>query len=190
MIMALQVGELFAKLTLDSSSYEMSLDKAKGKLNDITNGLKIFGAASVAGMGLGVKAGLEFDQQIQNNTVAFTTMLKDAGQAKDLMQELKDFAASTPYEFPEIAASGKELLAFGFSAKEIQPNLTMLGDIASGIGMNIGDLAEIYGKARVQGRLFGEDIDQLTARGIPITKALADTMGVTQSQIKELVSEG
>lgn len=46
--MALQVGELFAKLSLDSSSYDSSLDSAKTKLNGMTSGIKAFGVAAVA----------------------------------------------------------------------------------------------------------------------------------------------
>ena len=33
------------------------------------------------------------------------------------------------------------------------------GDVASGLGIPLGELSEIYGKARVQGTLFAEDLN-------------------------------
>ncbi len=42
----------------------------------------------------------------------------------------------------------------------------------------------------MQGRLFGEDINQLTGRGIPVISALASTMGVAESEVKKLVEAG
>jgi tape measure domain-containing protein len=48
----------------------------------------------------------------------------------------------------------------------------------------------LYGKARVQGRLFGEDINQLTNRGIPIIQELAKQFGVSDSEVKKLVASG
>ena len=89
------------------------------------------------------------------------------------MKELSDFAASTPFEFPEIANAGKSLLAFGFEASKITGTLTTLGDIASSLNIPLGELSEIYGKIKTSGRVFSEDINQLTGRGIPIISELA-----------------
>ena len=54
----------------------------------------------------------------------------------------------------------------------------------------VNEIAELYGKARVQGRLFAEDINQLTGRGIPIIQELAKQFGVSDSEVKKLVESG
>lgn len=59
-----------------------------------------------------------------------------------------------------------------------------------GIGQPIGEIAEIFGKAKVQGRLFMEDINQLTGRGIPIIGELAKQFGVAESGVRGLVESG
>jgi tape measure domain-containing protein len=82
------------------------------------------------------------------------------------------------------------LLAFGFAQQQIIPQMKMIGDISAGVGINIKDLAEIYGKARVQGRLFAEDINQLTGRGIPIIAELAKQFGVSEQAVKKLTEDG
>ena len=51
----------------------------------------------------------------------------------------------------------------------------------------VNQIAELYGKARVQGRLFAEDINQLTGRGIPIIGELAKQFGVSDSQVCQCV---
>jgi tape measure domain-containing protein len=58
------------------------------------------------------------------------------------------------------------------------------------VGAPIGDIAEIYGKARVAGTLFAEDINQLTGRGIPIIGEFARQLGVSESEVKKLGSQG
>ncbi|MFB0964145.1 MAG: phage tail tape measure protein, partial [Patescibacteria group bacterium] len=116
-----------------------------------------------------MKSAMDFEQ----TSVALTTMLKDSKLAGDMLKDLSKFAETTPFEFPEIADAGKRLLAFGFSAKEINGTLRSLGDISSALNIPLGELSDIYGKARVQGRLFAEDLNQLTGRGIPVTQELA-----------------
>jgi tape measure domain-containing protein len=49
------------------------------------------------------------------------------------------------------------------------------------------DTGGLYGNARVQGRLFAKDINQLTGRGIPIIQRLARQFGVSDSQVEKLV---
>ncbi|HEX5443296.1 MAG TPA: tape measure protein [Pirellulales bacterium] len=125
---------------------------------------------------------------------SFKTMLGggDAGaaKAKALMGNVNKFAADTPFELPELTEATRKLLAFGSSDKGVMNDLQMMGDIASGIQAPIGEIAEIYGKARVQGRLFAEDINQLTGRGIPVISELAKQFGVSEAEVKKLVEQG
>lgn len=120
----------------------------------------------------------------------FKVLIGSQEGAAKLMDEIDRFAASTPFQKMDIADAARQLLAFGGSADTAVDELKMLGDLAAGTGQPIGELAELYGKAKVQGRLFGEDINQLTGRGIPIIQALAKEFGVAESEVKGLVTEG
>jgi tape measure domain-containing protein len=62
--------------------------------------------------------------------------------------------------------------------------------VSAGVQAPVNEIAELYGKARVQGRLFAEDINQLTGRGIPIIQELAKQFGVSDSEVKNLVESG
>jgi tape measure domain-containing protein len=51
-------------------------------------------------------------------------------------------------------------------------------------------MVDIYGKARTQGTLFAEDLNQLAGRGVPIFQELARVLNVSQGEIKKMASEG
>lgn len=142
------------------------------------------GALKSLGEGFNLAANFEQAQ------VALETMLGSGEKAKTLLKELSDFAAATPFEFPELVDASKKLIAFGIDAKELVPTLRSIGDIASGVGVPVSELAEIFGKAKVQGRLMAEDINQLTGRGIPIIQELAKQFGVAESEVRGLVTAG
>ncbi|HVW37518.1 MAG TPA: tape measure protein, partial [Pirellulales bacterium] len=121
---------------------------------------------------------------------SFTTMYRSADRAKELMAQLKQFSAQTPFEFPEIKDAAVKLAGYGTEQRQIVPTSRLLGDLAAGAGQNINELAETYGKARIQGRAFSRDIYEFSSRGIPIQEALAKQFGVTQSEIMGLVETG
>ena len=121
---------------------------------------------------------------------AFTTILGSADEAQSTLQDLNNFAATTPFDLPGIRQAGQQLLAFGFTTDELIPTLDAIGNVAAGVNQPFGEIAEIFGRARVQGRLFAEDINQLTGRGIPIIGELASQFGVAETEIRGLVESG
>jgi tape measure domain-containing protein len=146
-------------------------------------------AGGAAAMGLGVKA-VNSAANFEQTKVAFATLIGDAGKAEQTLAKLRQLGAETPFEFPELADAGRKLIAFGESADTVPETLRRIGDVSAGIQAPIGEIAEIYGKARVQGRLFAEDVNQLTGRGIPVIGELAKQFGVNESQVRKLVESG
>lgn len=144
------------------------------------------GVATVAGGVKAINAAADFEQ----TKVAFTTLIGDAAKAEETLTRLRKLGAETPFEFPELADAGRKLIAFGEGADTVPETLRRIGDISTGIQAPVNEIAELYGKARVQGRLFAEDINHLTGRGIPIIQELAKQFGVSDSQVKELVESG
>ena len=157
-------------------------------MDGITSSIRntIASAISVGAAMKAINSAADFEQ----TSIAFQTMLGDVDQAKALLQQLSDFAAATPFEFPEIATAGKQLLAFGVAADQIKGTLTTLGDIASGVSVPIGQLTNVFGQVKAAGKLMGQDLLQFTSAGIPIIEALATTMGKSSSEIKGMVEKG
>ncbi|OWY64736.1 phage tail tape measure protein [cyanobacterium TDX16] len=187
-----KVGQAFGKRFTQAASAEGS--RLSSVMNGVFAGIGI-GIANAAGQGIAALGGLgkqmlTVGAEAEKSRVAFTTFLGSAQKADSVLKDITKFAAETPFELPEVEKAARQLLAFGFTADRLKPTLTAVGNIAAGTGVNFGELADIIGKAKTQGRLYAEDINQLTGRGIPIIAELAKQYGVAESEVKKLVESG
>ena len=128
--------------------------------------------------------------QFQQLEIAFETMLGSQSKAKNLMDQMVQTAAKTPFDLMGVAEGAKQLMAYGLSADKVNDTLVRLGNIASGLSIPLNDIVYLYGTTMVQGRLYAQDVRQFTGRGIPLVKELADKYGVTADKINEMVSAG
>lgn len=198
-------GSAVSKLLLDTSDFRHGFLQAESLMKvfpaTVTNFmasplLGVVGIAGQVGRALGgmvsdaLTTGVKLAASFEQAEVALGTMLGGAAQAKAVLGDLSAFAAATPFELPELVEATKKLTAFGIEHQALIPTLKSIGDISAGLGIRVSDLADIYGKARVQGRLFMEDINQLAGRGIPIQQELARQFGVTGDQVRKLVETG
>lgn len=157
--------------------------------------IRKFGSA-LASIGLGFSF-TELARQVatvrgefQQLEVAFATMLGNKAEADALMQRTVELAATTPFDLQGVAQGTKQLLAYGSTAQEVTGEIKMLGNIAAGLSMPLGDLVYLYGTTRTQGRLFTQDLRQFMGRGIPLAEELAKQFGVTKDKVGELVTAG
>jgi tape measure domain-containing protein len=147
-------------------------------------------AVAAAGIAAGAFKAVKLAADMETLSVAFKTLIGDAGLATKTLDELKQLGAETPFEFPELADAGRSLIAFGISAGDVTKTLRKIGDVSAGVGAPIGEIAEIFGKAKVAGTLFSEDINQLTGRGIPVIQEFAKQLGVSESEVKAMAAAG
>jgi len=199
-------GELEWASSLNDSQFQRSLNNMDQRLNGTTNNIINQGnqiesyakkaAAAVAGF-LSIQAAQGFVSSLvsvrgefQQLEIAFSTMLKSKQKADDLMKDIVQFAATTPFGLQQTAAGAKQLLAYGFAAKDMKENLSMLGNVASGVGSQIGDLIYLFGTLKASGRVTQMDINQFAGRGIPIYDALSKVLKVNVDQVRDFVSAG
>jgi tape measure domain-containing protein len=173
---------------LDSQSESSS--KAAGLLGVAGKAAAVGIAAAGAAVLVAGKSAITSAGDYEQSRIAFETMLGSADKARSLMTDIAEFAKSTPFELPEVVSGTKQLLAFGFAQEELLPTMRKLGDLASGLGVPVGQLTNVFGQVKVAGRLMGQDLLQFTNAGVPMIQALADTMKKPQSEIKALVEKG
>lgn len=128
--------------------------------------------------------------EFQQLEVAFTTMLGSSEKANVLMAQITETAAKTPFDLQGVANGARQLLAYGTSAEDVNETLIRLGNIAAGLSQPLGDLVYLYGTTMTQGRLYTQDLNQFTGRGIPMIKELAKEFGVAESEIRGMVEAG
>ena len=165
----------------DSERMDAAMQKFKNTLTQVAAG---FGMMQLAKQVVNVRA------EFQSLEIAMGTMLRSKEKANKLMAELTELAATTPFGLQEVSQAAKQLLAFGSTAKDVSQEIIMLGDIASGLSIPLGDLIYLYGTTRTQGQLFTQDLRQFMSRGIPLAAELAKQFNVTEQEVSALVTAG
>jgi len=133
---------------------------------------------------------IEVRSQFQQLEISFGTMLKSKEKTNALMAQMTDLAAKTPFGLQEVSEGAKRLLAFQVPAEEVTETLRRMGDVASGLGVPMGQLIHVYGQVKAQGRLLTNDLYQFMNAGIPIIAELSKVVGKSETEIKEMVSAG
>ncbi len=110
--------------------------------------------------------------------------------ANALEGQLINLAKTTPFELTEVQTATKQLLAYGFKAGDVVQTMRTLGDVSSGIGAPLGDIAYLYGTLKTSGRVTLMDLRQFAGRGIPIYETLAKRLNTTSENINKMVSAG
>ena len=141
---------------------------------------------------LGILGGvaLKAAADLETLETSLSVMTGSAEKGKAIMKDLAEFTAKTPFQLEGVGNTAKQLLAFGFTTEQVKTNLQFLGDAAAGSGNDLGSLGQIFGQISAAGKLTGERLNQLQERAVPIGSALAKSMGVAESSIKEMVSKG
>lgn len=209
-------NELNLKITLDNGQFKVQTADAKKSIEGIGTAGKAAGAAGASGIGkmfnamtmlktaakgfvaleivkflynIG-KTAVGTASQFEMYDVAFRTMLGSAEKSTKLLNQIREFAAATPFQLPGLVEASKKLVSFGVDAEDVIPSLRMLGDAAMGDAQSLETLTDVFGKVKVSGRASMEDINRIADRGVGIYAALAETMGVNESQVRKMVETG
>jgi tape measure domain-containing protein len=190
-----QLRSEFAKLNTGIENIQKNTKETesgfRGLKTSIAGAAAAFGGISVAAASIDfAKGAIKAVADYENVQISLETFLGSATAAKDLFKELEQFSIKTPFTPEQVNNAAKSLLAFGEPVEGLQTTLSRIGDVASATGKDFNELSVIYGKARVQGTLFAEDINQLTEAGVPVIQLFADQLGVSAGEVKKLGSEG
>ena len=172
-------GDAYARLN-------SKVDETKARLGELQKVSGIVLATMTAGIGAAVYAASGFE----DIGTQFKVLTGDINTATKAVEEMKEFSTVTPFQFTNIAKAGKQLLGFGYTTDQLIPKLKAIGDVAAAAGKPIDEISLIFGQVAAAGKLTGERLLQFQERAIPIGPALAKTMGVAESSIKDLVSRG
>ena len=203
-------GALAFKATLDIDDFNVSAQAMERHIKQVSNttiaesammeqslqnmaqnGAKYIVSYLVGqGMGSLLQSIVTTRGQFQQLEIAFETMLRSGTKSKALMDQLVVTAAKTPFDLQGIASSTKQMLAYGSSVENVVDEIVMLGNVASGVGAPLGEIAYLYGTLRAQGRAYAVDIRQFAGRGIPIYEELAKVIGVSKDEVSALITEG
>lgn len=196
-----RVGDDLETVSKQSKKATSGIKGFADKCNKMTGALSAIAAVQLGSVFTGMAGGIlnmsiasvQAAAQMRQYEIAFQTMLKSAEAGTQMLRDLQQFAAETPFDVPGVVSAGQQLMAFGFKAEEIIPMLTNLGDAASGLGMGtegVSRLAYALGQMQTSGKLNAQDMMQLTSAGISAWDMLAQAAGKTVAEMKDLCSKG
>ena len=196
-----RVGDDLETVSKQSEKATSGIKGFADKCNKMTGALSAIAAVQLGSVFTGMAGGIlnmgiasvQAAAQMRQYEIAFQTMLKSAEAGTQMLRELQQFAAETPFDVPGVVSAGQQLMAFGFKAEEIIPMLTNLGDAASGLGLGtegVSRLAYALGQMQTSGKLNAQDMMQLTSAGISAWDMLAQAAGKTVAEMKDLCSKG
>ena len=128
--------------------------------------------------------------ELESQTRSIQTLTGSVQQAKQIIQELQQLGAATPFTGTELIESAKRLTAFGVSANEVVETTRRLGDVAGATGANLGELTLAYGQVIAKGRLQGEELLQFQERGVALQDELRKMYGLTGEEFSKALSKG
>ena len=196
-----RVGDDLETVSKQSKKATSGIKGFADKCNKMSGALSAIAAVQLGSVFTGMAGGIlnmgiasvQAAAQMRQYEIAFQTMLKSAEAGTQMLRDLQQFAAETPFDVPGVVSAGQQLMAFGFKAEEIIPMLTNLGDAASGLGLGtegVSRLAYALGQMQTSGKLNAQDMMQLTSAGISAWDMLAQAAGKTVAEMKDLCSKG
>ena len=142
-------------------------------------------------IGTFAKEVVDITAKFEQWSIAFETLLGSGENAQKMLEDIKTFAAETPFELPGLVESSKQLIAFGFQQEEIIDTMRRLGDIAAGVGTDkLPTLVSSLGKIRTKGRASLEELNMMLEAGVPILDSLAEGLNVSKEELFEMITAG
>lgn len=163
-------------------------DSSFGGLAGTIKGLA--GGAAVGALVAIGKGIYDITAQAEQTRVSMEVMLGDAGKANKMINEIRAFAAATPFETQELQDAAQMMLGYGIAAEKIMPNIKMLGDVAMGNSDKFNRLTYAFSQIQATGRLMGQDLMQLINAGFNPLKTISDKTGISMAKLKKQMSGG
>jgi tape measure domain-containing protein len=171
-----------------------TIEKANSRVvGAIKAGMAVAATALTAISGLAGKVGVDYNAMAEQSQVAWATLLGSQEKAKRMLQDIANFAKSTPFETASVDIMAKYMHNAGLEGKALFDELMRISDVASAFNIpadSAQELARQMSQVKQAGVAYTEDLNILQDRGVPIFKALASAMGVNVAQVKKMASEG
>lgn len=171
--------DLVAKLSLDSSDFDKGLSSAKAAMSSLGAGIKKgLAAARTAMVGFGksaVTAGLQFDTSMSQ---VAATMGKSTDEIKDLREFAKKMGSETAFSASEAADALNYMALAGYNSKTSMKMLPNVLNLAAAGSINLAEASDMVTDAQ---SALGLSLDE--------TSELVDKMAKASSKTNTSVAQ-
>ena len=149
---------------------------------------KLGSAALSAAEGF-ISSGIEYNAQIEKYTTGFTNMLGSAEAAQQVMSQIQEDAAKTPFDVASLTQANQYLISAGENASYARNTIMALGDAVSATGGGNDELnrmAQNLQQIANTGKATAADIKQFAYAGIDVYGILADYTGKSTAEVQKM----
>ena len=165
-------------------------------IQNLTNSMMNF-AKKVGDYGIGgiIEGGKSRAMKIENAKFQIKGLIgqvEDAQQRLDaIMDDVNYGVESTAYGLDAAATVAAQLVASGMEAGDgMRAALRGISGVAAMTNSSYEEIGRIYTTVAGNGRLMGDQLLQLSSRGMNAAAVLADAMGTTEAEVRQMVSKG
>lgn len=151
------------------------------------------GVAVTTVFGFIASAVVGFNSRLEQSHIAFETLIGDAKSADAFITKMMRFAELSPFDFAGLEDAAQRLMAMGFTADQVLPSLTAIGDAVSALGGGkdkIDRVSLAIGQMITAGRINAQDMRQLTEAGIPAWDILSKAIGKSVAETRKMAENG
>lgn len=149
---------------------------------------KLYAAALSAAEGF-IASGIEYNAQIEKYTTGFTNMLGSAEAAQQVMSQIQEDAAKTPFDVESLTKANQYLISAGENASYARDTVMALGDAVSATGGGNDELNRMSQNLQQianTGKATTADIKQFAYAGIDVYGILADYTGKSTAEVQKM----
>lgn len=175
----------------ESKGQSMGGKIASGIGKTLKVGAATAGVAAGGAIGVGLTKGMGRLTAIENAEAKLAGLGNSSRDVSVIMDNALASVKGTAFGLDAAATTAAMAVASGIKpGKELEQVLKTTADTAGIAGASMDEMGAIFGSVAARGKLQGDDLMQLTSRGIPVLQMLADQMGVTAAEASDMVSKG
>ena len=156
-----------------------ALSKFTGALASVGRTAIKVGTIGIGGLTAAVGLLVREFSKIENAQAAFTPLLGSAEKARQAVEAINETAATTPFQFENLADAVNQLLpVMNGNIEETIKTVRMLGDTAGGNAQKLDSITRGFTKAMLKGKVDMESLNMIAEAGVPIFQDLAAVLGM------------
>lgn len=177
------------------TAFQGIASKASSAMGAVGNAVKgiATGAVTVgiAGIGTALTAGFSRLNAIDTASAKLRGLGNDAKSVDAIMANATASVKGTSFGLGEAATVAASAVAAGIKpGEQLETMLKGVANVAAATGGTMEETGSVFNKVAATGKAYTDNINQLSDRGLPIWQALADKLGVTTDEVREMASKG
>jgi len=136
------------------------------------------------------KACVQAYSEIESLKTQLGVVFSNQSQADSMFGQISQYAVKSPFGVQQTSELAVLLKQSGVYASDLMDTLRMLGDTAGGNMEKMKRIANNYAQIVSIGKASMLDMRQFAYAGIPIFEAVSKELGVSQQELRKLISDG